>query len=78
MSIYMNLVEKDMWKDLIRIDAIPATDEQLALAHTAQHIQKVKETVNSDKTVKGKNPPLEKFENTFRHTVDTYENKFTA
>jgi len=31
----MNLVEKDMWKDLIRIDAIPATDEQLALAHTA-------------------------------------------
>ena len=78
MSIYMNLVEKDMWKDLIRIDAIPATDEQLALAHTAQHIQKVKDTVNSDKTTKGKNEPMKKFENTFRYTVDTYENKFSA
>ena len=27
MAIYMNLVSKDMWKELINIDAIPATDE---------------------------------------------------
>lgn len=42
-----------MWKDLIRIDAEPATDDVLALAHSQAHIQKVKDTVNSDKHIKG-------------------------
>jgi len=50
----------------------------LALAHSQGHIQKVKDTIYSDKTVKGKQVELKKSENTSRFTKDTYENKYTA
>jgi acetoin utilization deacetylase AcuC-like enzyme len=38
MAIYLNLVKKNIWKSLIRVDAIPATDDILALAHSQAHI----------------------------------------
>lgn len=38
MAIYLNLVKKNLWDSLVRIDAIPATDEILALAHGKEHI----------------------------------------
>ena len=41
MAIYLNLVKMDLWKDLVRIEAIPATNDVLALAHSQAHIQKV-------------------------------------
>lgn len=34
MAIYLNLVKKNIWKSLVRVDAIPATDDILALAHS--------------------------------------------
>ena len=34
MAIYLNLIKKDIWDKLIRIDAFPAEDQDLALAHT--------------------------------------------
>jgi len=34
MAIYLNLVKKNLWKDLVRIEAIPATNDVLALAHS--------------------------------------------
>ena len=53
-AIYLNLIKKKLWDTLIRIDAYPAEDKDLQLAHTDSHIAKVKETIYSDKTVKGK------------------------
>jgi acetoin utilization deacetylase AcuC-like enzyme len=38
MAIYLNLVKKKVWDSLVRIDAIPATDDILALAHSKEHI----------------------------------------
>ena len=34
MAIYLNLVKKGIYDHLIRVDALPATDELVALAHT--------------------------------------------
>jgi acetoin utilization deacetylase AcuC-like enzyme len=45
MAIYLNLVKKKIWSQLVRIDAVPASDDTLALAHTQSHIQKVKDTL---------------------------------
>lgn len=45
---------------MIRIEAVPATDEVLSLAHSKNHIQKVRETIYSDKTVKGERALLER------------------
>lgn len=67
-----------LWKDLVRIDAIPAEDHVLAMAHSLAHIEKVRNTIYSDKTVKGKEVELKKGENTSRFAPDTYENKYTA
>lgn len=50
----------------------------MALAHSKDHIDKVKNTIFNDKTVKGKQVMLEKFQNTTRFKDDTYENKYTA
>lgn len=57
---------------------MPAEDEVLALAHSHTHIKKVKDTIYSDKTVKGKEVELKKGQNTSRFAPDTYENKYTA
>ena len=38
MAIYLNLVKKKLWDSLVRIDAIPATDDVLVLAHSKEHI----------------------------------------
>jgi acetoin utilization deacetylase AcuC-like enzyme len=38
MAIYLNLVKKKIWDDLVRIDCIPAEDEVLSLAHSREHI----------------------------------------
>ena len=62
----------------MRIDACPATDDVLALAHSSTHIQKVKDTIYNNKTVRGKQVELQKNQNTFRFKHDTYENKYTA
>ena len=67
-----------LWKNLVRIEAIPAEDDVLAMAHTHTHIEKVRNTIYSDKTVKGKEVELKKGENTSRFAPDTYENKYTA
>ena len=34
MAIYLNLIKKEIWESLIRIDVELATDELIALAHT--------------------------------------------
>jgi acetoin utilization deacetylase AcuC-like enzyme len=67
-----------IWNDLVRIDCIPALDEDLALAHSKSHIEKIQETIYSDKTNKGKQVEMEKFMNTTRFKEDTYENMHTA
>ena len=77
-AIYLNLLKKNLWSSLKRIDCYPAEDEDLLLAHPESHVQKVKDTIYSDKTKKGKNVLLEKFQNSHRFAKDTYENKFTA
>lgn len=63
---------------MVRVEAIPADDDVLAMAHSRAHIQKVRNTIFSDKTVKGKEVELKKGENTTRFAPDTYENKYTA
>ena len=63
---------------MVRIDAIPASDDDLALAHSETHIDKVRETINDSKTVKGKLYEMKKGQNTKRFKNDTYENKYTA
>ena len=53
MAIYLNLVKQKLWDDLIRIDAEPAEDEDLLLAHPQDHIDKVKDIIYNNKTKKG-------------------------
>mmetsp|Transcript_11092 Transcript_11092/g.18594 ORF Transcript_11092/g.18594 Transcript_11092/m.18594 type:complete len:139 (-) Transcript_11092:1244-1660(-) len=78
MAIYLNLVKKELWSSMIRIDAVPASDQDLALAHPKTHIDKIKNTIYSDKSIKGQQVAMEKNQNTNRFTPDTYENKHTA
>ena len=77
MAIYLNLLKKKLWNKLTRVEAIPAEDHVLALAHTESHIEKVRNTIYSDKTVKGEKVLIKPHENTHQFP-STYENKHTA
>lgn len=43
MAIYLNLIKKDLFKELITIQSELAVDEDLQLAHKAGHIRHVRE-----------------------------------
>ena len=43
MAIYLNLIKKDLFKQLVRINSEQAIDEDLLLAHKAVHIKHVRE-----------------------------------
>ncbi len=77
MAIYLNLVKKDIYKELIKLDFGPAEDKHLEYVHPSTHVQKVKDTIYS---VNNKNYKelLEAQRNTRRFNNDTYENRHTA
>lgn len=68
MAIYLNLVKKQLFERLVRIDSEVASDEDLALAHKALHIKHVKEDAAE----------LKPKENMITSQSDTYMNKYTA
>ena len=45
MSIYLNLIKKGIYKDLINLDFSPAEDKHLEYVHPHSHVQKVKDTI---------------------------------
>ena len=45
MAIYLNLVKKGIFKDLINLDFGHADEKFLELVHPHSHIQKVKDTI---------------------------------
>jgi len=68
MAIYLNLVKKDLFNLLKRIDSEAAAEEDLLLAHKAIHIKHVKED----------SVGLADKKNELTSQVDTYMNKYTA
>ena len=78
MAIYLNLVKKQIWDDLQRVEAVPASDEDLLLAHTQSHVDKIRETIYDTRMNKGEKIEMGLHKNTSRFSKDTYENKHTA
>jgi acetoin utilization deacetylase AcuC-like enzyme len=62
----------------VRVEAVPAVDEHLVLAHPMTHIKKIKDTIYSSTPEYGKEVLLSKGQNTRRFAHDTYENMHTA
>ena len=50
MAIYLNLIKKGIYKELIPLDFEPAEDKHLEYVHPMTHIQKVKDTIYSVNT----------------------------
>jgi len=67
MAIYLNLIKKELFSQLIRIESEEAVDEDLLLAHKQLHLRHVKEDAKD----------LERNKNLRTSQVDTYMNKFT-
>ncbi len=66
MAIYLNLVQKGIFKQLVRIDSEEAQDSDLLFCHKANHIKHVRE--DASELAPKKN----------LHIKDTYMNKYTA
>lgn len=77
MAIYLNLVKKGIFKELIKLDFGPAEDKHLEYVHPATHVQKVKDTIYSV-NLKNHKELMEGHRNTRRFQNDTYENRHTA
>lgn len=77
MAIYLKLLKTGIWCKLTRVEAVPAEEEILSLVHTKSHIEKVRNTIYSSKTSKGKKVLLKAHENSFKFS-STYENNYTA
>ena len=67
MAIYLNLIKKNLFDKLIRIDSDAATDQDLLLAHKQLHLHHVKEDAKD----------LAEKKNIRTSQVDTYMNKYT-
>jgi acetoin utilization deacetylase AcuC-like enzyme len=81
MSIYLNLINKGIYEDLIKLECELAEDSDLKLVHPLAHIQKIKD-INLSKT-ESKSEKKEIYElgpkkNTRRFQKDTYENIHTV
>ncbi len=77
MAIYLNLVKKGIFKELVNLDFGPAEEKHLEYVHPATLVQKVKDTIYSVNT-KNYKELLEGHKNTRRFQNDTYENRHTA
>ena len=67
MAIYLNLIKKNLFSQLVRIGSEVAGGEDLLLAHKQAHIKHVQEDGQS----------LERNKNLRTSQVDTYMNKYT-
>lgn len=67
MAIYLNLVKKELFDRLVRIDSEEASDEDLVLAHKPLHIKHVREDAE------GIGPKVNKMTD----QADTYMNMYT-
>ncbi len=77
MAIYLNLVKKNIYSELIPLYFGPAEEKHLEYVHPSSHIQKVKDTIYEVNLKKYKEL-LPDQKNTRRFQNDSYENKHTA
>lgn len=54
MAIYLNLINKGIYKDLKPLDVEPAEDKYLELVHPVTHIQKIKDIIYDPKVISAK------------------------
>ena len=73
MAVYLNLVQKGLYAQMVELESEEVEDKDLILAHSDSHIRKVKKA-ELDKN--GQKLGRKKF--TLDFGVDTYNNRFTA
>ena len=60
MAIYLNLVKKGIYQELVRLDFGPAEEKHLEYVHPSTHVQKVKDTIYSVNLKNHKQPKRRK------------------
>jgi acetoin utilization deacetylase AcuC-like enzyme len=78
MAIYLNLIKKGIYKELVQLPFEPAEDKHLEYVHPMSHIQKVKDTIYAVGNNAAPKELLKGHTNTRRFQNDTYENRHTA
>ena len=74
MAVYLNLVKKGIFKDMVEIDSEEASEQDLLLCHPAKHVNNIMRC-GIDKQ---KDEDLLPKQNQREFASDTYTNKHTA
>ena len=79
-AIHLNLIKKDLWESLVKIECHAAKDSDLSLVHDQAHIDKIKNSKYDYELSKDNvKIELQKYKNQYSpFQNENYENKFTV